>query len=1000
MTDRELKQQFRRPTSEWRGVPFWSWNDDLDPKQIRWQIREMKRAGLGGFFMHNRIGLVTPYMGERWMECIAAAIDEAKRQAMDAWLYDEDRWPSGYGGGQVPARDPNFGMKLLELSSGGKGGRRFAVQRDDAGQIASYRRLRKGQRPRKGEELQRFEVCPPAPSRWFNDGPYSDNMNPDAVKTFIEICYEPYRRQFRAEFGKAIPGIFTDEPNIFSAHNVGPGQRVPWTGRLPGEFRRRRGYDLMRRLPELFSGHRGFAKTRHDFWRTVTELFAEAYCKQLGQWCARNGLELTGHMLCEQEFENEIPVGGATMPSLRYMQRPGIDILTEQTRETLTCKQASSVAHQLGRTRTLSETYGTSGWHFTFEAQKWSGDWQTVLGINTRCQHLTPYSIRGMRKRDYPPTFSWHEPWWKYFRVAEDYFARTCVFTSIGDPVREVLLLHNISTAWAGAPEPGARRSHSDHLNQVAEDLLALHYDFDLGDELIMADLGKVAGRRLVVGAAAYKLVVIPECDTILASTAKLLRLFLEAGGTVIAMRHRPSQIEGRVAPELDNVFSHQNVTLISPTRAELEDALRALLDRRVSVVGLGGRQQSAVIYHERRHRGRSYVMLANRDREAEQELTVALAGEGRVEQWDLETGRASALPARAAEGRTVVSLALPPSGSAALVLDPKRRPARLSDSKPELLREVVLKNEWRPRRSLENSLILDQCQWRFAGRQWSEAMPIFLAQKQIRERMGLEDISTPDVPQPWVRYAKPSRVAPRRVDLRFGFRMKQLPADGIDLVVESSELFDVEVNGKPVAARKRGWWLDKSMDRVPLEHVRRGENELGLRCEYRDAPEYELEECYLIGDFGVERATDAIVAEPGSIRAGDWCDQGYPYYAGNLLYGQDVNVRLGKSQRAVLRIGPHFGACIAVHVNGTLAGVRGWPPYEVDVTSKLKSGRNRIEIEICGSPRNLLGPSHHPEKRPSWTGPYDFIRLDEWVAERNLVPYGLFGDATLAILG
>ncbi len=960
----------------------------------------MKRAGLGGFFMHNRIGLVTPYMGERWMECIAAAVDEAKKQAMDAWLYDEDRWPSGYGGGQVPDRDPDFGMKLLEQASAGTGGHRFAVRRDADGQIASYRRLTKGQRPRKGEELQRFEVRPAPPSRWFNDGPYSDNMNPEAVKAFIEICYQPYRKPFAHDFGKTIPGIFTDEPNIFSAHNVGPGQRVPWTGRLPEEFRRRRGYDLMRRLPELFSGDRGFARTRHDFWRTVTELFAEAYCKQLGAWCERNGLELTGHMLCEQEFENEIPVGGATMPSLRYMQRPGIDILTEQTRETLTCKQASSVAHQLGRKRTLSETYGTSGWHFTFEAQKWSGDWQTILGINTRCQHLTPYSIRGMRKRDYPPTFSWHEPWWKYFRLAEDYFARTCLFTSIGDPVRDVLLLHNISTGWAAAPEPAARRHHSDHLNQVAEDLLALHYDFDLSDELIMADLGKVSGRRLVVGAAAYKLVVIPECDTILASTATLLRRFLEAGGTVIAMRRRPTETEGKPAPELDNVFSHPHVTLISPTRAELEDVLRAVLDRRVSIVGPGGRQQSAVIYHERRHRGRSYIMLANRDREAAHELTVELAGEGRAEQWDLETGRASALPTRAADGRTVLSLVLPPSGSAALVLDPKRRPARPGDSKPEFLREVVLKNEWRPRRSTENSLPLDKCQWRFGGRTWSQAMPVFVAQKQIREKMGLEDISTADVAQPWVRYARPSRVPPRTVELRFEFRVKQLPPNGIDLVVESAELFDVEVNGKPVAARKQGWWLDKSMDRVPLAHVRRGENELVLRCEYRDAPEYELEECYLIGDFGVERATDAIVAEPSSIGAGDWCDQGYPYYAGNLFYRQDVNVRLGKRERAVLRIGPHFGACIAVHVNGSLAGVRGWPPYEVDVTSKLKAGRNRIEIEVCGSPRNLLGPNHHPEKRPSWTGPYDFIRLDEWVAQRNLVPYGLFGDVTLAILG
>jgi hypothetical protein len=87
------------------------------------------------------------------------------------------------------------------------------------------------------------------------------------------------------------------------------------------------------------------------------------------------------------------------------------------------------------------------------------------------------------------------------------------------------------------------------------------------------------------------------------------------------------------------------------------------------------------------------------------------------------------------------------------------------------------------------------------------------------------------------------------------------------------------------------------------------------------------------------------------------------------------------------------------VHVNGKLAGVRGWAPYEVDITSKLTRGRNRIEVEVCGSPRNLLGPNHLPEKRPAWTGPRQFVDRNSWVEERNLVPYGLFGEVTVEVL-
>jgi len=993
-----LKQQFRHPDTEWRGAPFWSWNDALDPEELRWQVREMRRGGLGGFFMHNRIGLVTPFMSERWMECIAAAVDEARKLGMKAWLYDEDRWPSGFGGGLVVKRNPDFGIKYLELTPAGvKGEHRFAV-REEKGVVVSYRALSAGEKPKSGEELQQFKVGFGLDSGWFNDRPYADNMNPDSVKEFIRICYEPYRRRFAKDFGKTIPGIFTDEPNIFALRTAYEAERVPWTRRLPAEFKQRRGYDLMARLPELFSSDPAFFQTRHDFWRTVAELFSEAYTGQLGAWCEKHGLELTGHMLCEQEFENQIPEGGAAMPSLQHMQRPGIDILKEQIDETLTCKQASSVAHQMGRKRTLSETYGTSGWHFTFEAQKWSGDWQTVLGINTRCQHLTPYSLRGMRKRDYPPTFFYHQPWWKYFPVVEDYFARATLFTTIGEPVREVLLLHTISTGWGVPNEPAARKCEGDHLLQMAEYLLALHYDFDLGDEIIISRHGDVKGKQLVVGQAAYKLVVVPECDTLFRSTADLLRRFLDAGGKVLCMRRRPTRSDGALAPELDELFAHRNVLHLAAKRGELEDALRATLPRRVSVTSDSGRQVAHVIYMERKHQGRSYIMLANRGRDAGYDLTVEFAGEGGVERWDLETGRTAPCPARAEGGKTVVSLHLPATGSAAFVLDPKAKPLSRRVRPREVVKEIALSGEWEVSRSLENSLPLDTCQWRFAGATWSEPVPVFVAQKQIRAEMGLLDISHSGIAQPWVRYAELSPVPPRAVELRFTFRVNALPEDGLDLVLESAELFEVLVNGKVVDVAHADWWLEKSMDRVPLDHVTRGENELVLRCDYRDAPEYELEECYLIGDFGVDRRTDAIVVEPETITTGDWCEQGYPYYAGNLFYGQEVNLRLKAGERATLKVGPHFSACVAVHVNGELAGVMGWPPYEVDLTPHLKPGKNRIEIEVCGSPRNLLGPSHLDEKRPSWTGPGEFIRLDRWVKERNLVPYGLFGDVVLEV--
>ncbi|MFA6715859.1 MAG: hypothetical protein WCS27_10815, partial [Victivallaceae bacterium] len=85
-----LKTWFE-PDRKFRSAPFWSWNGKLDEAELRRQIRIFKDMGMGGFFMHSRIGLATPYLSSEWFELINACIDEAKKLGMDAWLYDEDR---------------------------------------------------------------------------------------------------------------------------------------------------------------------------------------------------------------------------------------------------------------------------------------------------------------------------------------------------------------------------------------------------------------------------------------------------------------------------------------------------------------------------------------------------------------------------------------------------------------------------------------------------------------------------------------------------------------------------------------------------------------------------------------------------------------------------------------------------------------------------------------------------------------------------------------------
>ena len=92
---KELLKEFANPGSAYRGKPFWSWNGELTKEELIRQVHVMKAMGLGGFFMHSRTGLITEYLGDEWFRLTNACADEGEKTDMEAWLYDEDRWPSG-----------------------------------------------------------------------------------------------------------------------------------------------------------------------------------------------------------------------------------------------------------------------------------------------------------------------------------------------------------------------------------------------------------------------------------------------------------------------------------------------------------------------------------------------------------------------------------------------------------------------------------------------------------------------------------------------------------------------------------------------------------------------------------------------------------------------------------------------------------------------------------------------------------------------------------------
>ncbi|HPU58647.1 MAG TPA: hypothetical protein PLG48_03950, partial [Candidatus Avimonas sp.] len=106
------KELFKNPTSEYRGTPFWAWNCELDSDLLKRQIEYLKKMGFGGFHMHSRSGMATQYLSDEFMGLVKDCVEKAKGEQMLAWLYDEDRWPSGAAGGLV-TKNPEYRARHL-----------------------------------------------------------------------------------------------------------------------------------------------------------------------------------------------------------------------------------------------------------------------------------------------------------------------------------------------------------------------------------------------------------------------------------------------------------------------------------------------------------------------------------------------------------------------------------------------------------------------------------------------------------------------------------------------------------------------------------------------------------------------------------------------------------------------------------------------------------------------------------------------------------------------
>lgn len=1012
---------FKKPTSEYRAAPFWAWNCKLEQKELEWQLEIFKKMGLGGAHMHVRTGMATEYLSDEHMSLIKACVDKAKSEGMLAWLYDEDRWPSGPAGGIV-TKDHQYRARYLlftpfpygseeaeikpTLNSGsvvpgrteiGKLVACYDVELDEKGYLVSWKVIGENEEATHDKWYAYLEEM--GEISWWNGQTYVNTLDKAAMDRFIDVTYESYNRTVADEFDKTVPAIFTDEPQFprkstLSFATEKKDVTIAWTDDLPETFAAAYGEDLVAGVPELIweRADKQVSVLRYHYHDHVCERFATAFVDNCGTWCEEHGLKLTGHVMEEPTLMSQTAALGEAMRTYRKFGIPGIDMLCSRFEYT-TAKQTQSAVHQFNREAMLSELYGVTGWDFDFRGHKLHGDWQAALGVTIRVPHLSWVSMGGEAKRDYPASIHYQSPWWEKYSLVEDHFARVNTALTRGKPLVKVGVIHPIESYWLhwGPAEQTAvvRDNLDQNFQNITEWLLMGGVDFDFICESLLPDLCEKGGAPFKVGAMEYDMILVPGCETLRSSTLERLEAFAAAGGQLVFVGDVPT-LENAIPSERGKKLAEQ-AQRVQFNKGSVLEAVEPV--RFIELRNQSGAMTTSLLHQLRQDGDGRWLFIAsgkepyNKHVSRKRDLTVRIKGQWKASLYNTFNGEVEEIEQQINGNVTEVYYPMYHYDSLLIWLEPIEN----TEEQATNVKANVCKKETKAIRIPDtvdytltepNVLLLDQAEYALDGGEWHEREEILKLDVECRKMLGwATDIG--HVAQPW---SLPEDTEIHNVTLRWKIQ-SEVACEGIKLAIEHAKDVTLKWNGADVDKVVDGWYVDKAIQTIPLPALQKGENVLEAIVPIGNRTMVEW--AYLLGDFGVEviGKNARIVEKREQIAFGSIVNQGLPFYTGNITYHIPVETN-----------GGNIKMCSSYYVGGMQeAGIDGkeavpmiYQPYTVTFAD-VKPGKHVIDLKLYGTRQNGFGPVHLADDAEPYQGPRVWRKPgDQWSYEYRLREAGV----------
>lgn len=640
--DAKAQAHFSNTEKPWT---YWWWmGSAVDVENIKYQIDSFAKSGFGGVHIIPIYGVkgeernFIPFLSTTWMTMLQFTIDEAKKRGLEVDMSMGTGWPFG---GRVIS--PEYAAKKFTIVSG------------------KFESTSTGQRVKRA-----------APG---GEGLVVDHFDSLSVTRYLAYFDKPL-----ATVRTRLRSLYNDSYEVYGAN---------WTNDFLEAFKQKRGYDLQKRIDDFrdTTNTQAGILVRMDYHQTLSELLHDRFAATWTQWSHERsfltryqahgspGNLIDLYALADIPETESFGTSAFPIPGLRVDDHYEKDRFG--TPDPLAMKFASSAANLTGKTLVSSETGTWLGDHFkvSLSQVKPQVDELFTSGINHIFYHGITYSPK---EAGFPgwlfyasTNFGLQSHLWKHIGVLNQYIERCQHLLQRSTPDNDVLVYFPVHDLWATpTPKPGdvhlldvhhtERWLRGSAFGKLSNQLLEGGITFDYVSDSLLSNVKVEANKRLTIGTAHYKVLVVPPVEYLPERTLIMLNKLAGAGANILFQDHLPEKPAGyrsskSFAISRDTLSRFGNVSVSSRILNDLT---------KYQVIAEGFSVHGLRFIRKREPGGNLFYFVSNLNNKFSRGW-IRITSMGGIDKYDPITKRAVNLPVRKnKEGQTEIFLDLLPGES------------------------------------------------------------------------------------------------------------------------------------------------------------------------------------------------------------------------------------------------------------------------------------------------------------------------------------------------